>query len=167
MKNKDLEICNVWDLLWYFWRQNSLFLLTLYTCVKNIMLTTSIPVICRMSDYLALHWFIFAIWFMVWTRSCCLCPCHLSDSCPQSPYFFTLMDHLHVFLGSIDFGSNQSAASIRQNEKKTSKGKWTHPIQITCMSVANMAVSAVVCLPSLLSRAWSSKHLSSPQWFKR
>lgn len=72
------------------------------------------------------HWFIFALWFIVWTKSCCLCPCHLSDSSPQSAYFFTMMDHLHVFLGSIELGYNQSAASIRQNEKNK-EGKMDSP----------------------------------------
>lgn len=68
----------------------------------------------------------------------------------------TMIDHLHVFLGYIDSYSNHSGVE-----------RGNHPNQMTCMSVANMAVSSVVCLLSLLfSRAWFSKHFSSPQWFK-
>lgn len=36
------------------------------------------------------------------------------------------MDHLHVLLGSIELGYNQSAASIRQNEKNK-EGKMDSP----------------------------------------
>lgn len=161
----------MWDLSIVLSKGKNCFFFSLvtHTVWKNNMLTKQIPIICRMSDNIAVssvHSLIyFRFWFIVWTRNRCLLSSSPQWLFPSKPLFFTVMDHLHVFLGCVEFCSNQSAASVGQN--KARKGKWSHPIQITCMSVANMAVSTVVCLPSLLSRAWSSNISCLPCGLKK
>lgn len=85
-----------------------------------------------------IHWFTFAISFKVWTRNR-----RLSDSAPL--FFRTVMDHLHVFSGVVESHSKGNAVSVGQNKTRG----WlerTQPIQMTCMSVANVVVCRLFSL---------------------